>query len=113
MYRLDYGDSDFHVDFLPIAAGISSLASLRSRATLVAIEDSEVLVASLRDILNSKRLAGRSKDLAVIDVLEKTIAEIDAQDEAWARSCTPAHGNRGGGTRNDPRTAPAADEQAH
>jgi len=82
MYRLDYGDSDFHVDFLPIAAGISSLASLRSRATFVAIEDSEVLVASLRDILNSKRLAGRSKDLAVIDVLEKTIAEIDAQDEA-------------------------------
>lgn len=82
MFRLDFGDVYFHVDFLAVADGISSLASLRSRAIPVAIGGSQLLVASLLDIVKSKRESGRPKDLAVIDALEKTIAEIEAQDQA-------------------------------
>lgn len=79
LYRLDYGLEDFHVDFLPVAAGITSVASLRTRATIVQIEGTKLLVASLLDVIRSKRAAGRSKDKAVLDVLEKTLAEINAQ----------------------------------
>ena len=78
-YRMDYGSTDFHVNFLAIAAGIKSIASLRSRATPVRMEGAELLVASLADIILSKRTAGRPKDKAVIDVLEKTLAEIESQ----------------------------------
>ncbi len=81
VYRLDYGPVDFHVDFLPIAAGINSLASLRSRATIVEIGGRRLRVASLVDIIRSKRAAGRPKDKAVLDVLEKTLSEINAQAE--------------------------------
>lgn len=79
LYRLDYGSVDFHVDFLSVAAGISSIASLRSRSTTVAMEGSKLLVASLADIIKSKREAGRPKDKAVLDALEKTLGEIEAQ----------------------------------
>jgi hypothetical protein len=61
LYRLDFGLVDFHVDFLAVAAGIRSLASLRSRATPVAIEGEELLVASLQDVMESKPPAGRPK----------------------------------------------------
>ncbi len=89
VYRLDYGAVDFHVDFLPIAAGISSLASLRSRATLVEIEGRRLMVASLVDIIRSKRSSGRPKDNAVLDVLEKTLLEINAQANQ-SRTTLPA-----------------------
>lgn len=81
LYRLDYGLEDFHVDFLAVAAGIRSVASLRSRATTVRIEGEVLMVASLDDIIASKRSAGRSKDKAVLDVLEKTLKEIKSQAE--------------------------------
>ena len=86
VFRLDYGSVDFHVDFLPIAAGISSFASLRSRATIVEIEGRSLSVASLRDIILSKRSAGRAKDKAVLDVLEKTLTEINAQADQGRRT---------------------------
>ncbi len=82
MFRLDFCEIYFHVDFLAVADGISSMASLRSRAIPVAIGESQLLVASLRDIVKSKRESGRPKDLAVIDVLEKTIAETETPNQA-------------------------------
>jgi hypothetical protein len=42
MYRLDFGLDDFYVDFLSDAGGIRSLASLRSRATPVALEGKQL-----------------------------------------------------------------------
>lgn len=81
MYRLDYGLADFHVDFMAVAAGIKSLASLRSRAIPVAMGEASLLVGSLADVIQSKRAAGRPKDKAVLDVLEKTLNEIKAQTE--------------------------------
>jgi hypothetical protein len=37
----------------------------------------ELLIASLSDIIASKRASGRSRDLAVLPILEKTIEEKD------------------------------------
>ncbi len=79
LYSLDFGPADFHVNFLPVAHGISSIASLRSRSTTVAMEGSTLLLASLADIIKSKREAGRPKDKAILDALEKTLGEIEAQ----------------------------------
>ncbi len=75
MYRLDFGLDDFYVDFLSDAGGIRSLASLRSRAAPVAIEGKKLLVASLEDVILSKKAAGRPKDKAVMDILEKNSAK--------------------------------------
>lgn len=88
MCRLEFDGEDFYVDFLTVAGGIRSLASLRSRATPVRIEGKKLLVASLADVIASKRAAGRPKDKAVLDVLEKTLNEITAQAQQRAEAET-------------------------
>jgi len=42
--------------------------------------------AWLADIIRSKRAAGRPRDLAVLDVLEKTLEEIAAETGAPSRA---------------------------
>jgi hypothetical protein len=68
------------VDFLDTVSGVSSFASLRSRAVAVQFGQGTVLVANLRDILASKRAANRPKDRAVIELIEATIREGDAME---------------------------------
>jgi predicted nucleotidyltransferase len=48
-------------------------ASVRSRASDVDVGGERVRVASLEDIIASKRAAGRAKDRAVLEILEKTV----------------------------------------
>ena len=79
LYSLDFRPADFYVNFVSVAHGITSIASLRSRATTVAMEGSKLLVASLADVIRSKREAGRPKYKAVMNALEKTFREIEAQ----------------------------------
>ncbi|MCH8839116.1 MAG: hypothetical protein IH831_00270 [Planctomycetes bacterium] len=55
--------------------GIRSFEGLRTRATSVSFGEHELRVASLTDIIKSKRAAGRSRDLAVLEILEKTLHE--------------------------------------
>jgi len=43
-------------------------------------------VASLADIIKSKRAAGRPQDLAVLRLLEKTLEEASHQPKGPARS---------------------------
>jgi hypothetical protein len=40
--------------------------------------ENKLWVASLADIIKSKRAAGRSRDLAVLEILEKTLEEQTA-----------------------------------
>ena len=56
-------------------AGVKSFASLRSRAQRVDFDGYTLLVADLRDIINSKREAGRPQDHAVLGLLEATLDE--------------------------------------
>ena len=75
LYRVMNDDTGLQVDFMPMIHGIRSFESLRSRATSLEVSGSKLLVADLRDILKSKRAAGRPKDRAVLSVLETTLHE--------------------------------------
>jgi len=78
-------DADsLQVDFMARIHGVRSLASLRSRATSVEFGGHELLVADLADIIRSKRAAGRPRDRAVLDVLEKTLDEKKKIQKAQA-----------------------------
>ncbi len=75
-------DSDrLQLDFMYEIHGIPSFEGLRKRATELRMGNGQLLVASLADIIKSKRAAARSKDLAVLEVLEKTLAEKAAQSK--------------------------------
>ena len=68
--------AEIQVDLLPRLYGVrTSFESLRSRATLVRVGDEKVRVASLGDVVRSKRAAARKKDLAVLPILEDTLRE--------------------------------------
>lgn len=73
--RLVNDDVGLQIDFLPTIPGIRSFESLRKRSERVTFGGVDVLVASLEDIIRSKRASGRAKDRAVLAVLEATLAE--------------------------------------
>jgi len=75
LYRVVNDDLGLQADFMPTIHGIGSFESLRSRATLVEFGDSSLLVADVRDIIQSKRAADRPRDRAVLEILEMTLAE--------------------------------------
>jgi hypothetical protein len=72
MYRLI--TEDLQIDFVSRMDGIASFESLRSRADTIPVGGSTLRVASLEDVIRSKRAAGREKDLASLPILEKTLA---------------------------------------
>ena len=84
MFRLMRESDTLQVDFCVRISGIRSYESLRSRATLVPFGDRNLLVASMADIIKSKRAAGRPKDLAVLVTLEEVYAKIQAREKAKA-----------------------------
>jgi predicted nucleotidyltransferase len=61
---------DGGLDLLVDPSGAPSYAEMRSRANLVEFEDILVRIVGLEDLLAMKRAAGRSQDLADIEVLE-------------------------------------------
>jgi predicted nucleotidyltransferase len=75
MFRLER-DGGLQVDFLMRVDGVRSFESLRSRSDRLNFKDGwSVVVASLPDIIKSKRAVGRPKDLAVLPELEATQRE--------------------------------------
>lgn len=67
--------------------GIRSFAGVRDRASVVPVAGVEVLVASLADIIRSKKAARRPRDLAVLDVLEQAREEADIKNgRTWSPS---------------------------
>lgn len=79
LYRLVDDDTGLQVDFMADIHGVRSFASLRARATRLELGAATLLVASLDDVIRSKRAAGRARDLAVLPVLEATRAETRKQ----------------------------------
>ena len=61
-----------------------SFQGLRSRAKTIRLEETQLVVAALSDTIRSKRTAGRLRDLAVLDVLEKTLDEETRLQEGKA-----------------------------
>lgn len=75
LYRVIRDDDGLQLDFMGTIHGVRSFASLRDRASLMTIDGVTLTVASLADIIKSKRAAGRPRDLAVLDILEKAREE--------------------------------------
>jgi predicted nucleotidyltransferase len=75
LFRVMNDDRGLQVDFMPAIHGVKSFNALRSRAELISISGHSLWVANLTDIIASKRAAGRSRDKAVLEILEKTLHE--------------------------------------
>lgn len=75
LYRVVNDDQGLQLDFMAKLDGIRSFEGLRDRAALVAFGEHSLKIASLADVIQSKRAAGRDRDRAVLDILEKTLDE--------------------------------------
>lgn len=75
LYRVTREEDSLQVDFMVTIHGIRSYEGLRSRATTIEIDGVPLRVASLADIIKSKRAAGRPRDRAVLEVLERAYKE--------------------------------------
>lgn len=73
--RVINDDRGLQVDFMPAIHGVKSFNSLRSRAEQIRLGGNPLWVANLADIIASKRAAGRPRDKAVLEILEKTLRE--------------------------------------
>ena len=69
LYRMVHDASGLQADFMPVIRGVRSFGGLRARAVHREIAGWPLLVASLDDIIASKKAAGRDQDLAVLPML--------------------------------------------
>ena len=65
---------DFDIAFTP--AGTAGYEDLVRQATKIDLEPVVIPVASLEDVIRSKRAAGRAKDLQQLPILETLLEEI-------------------------------------
>jgi len=79
LYRVVVEDTGLQLDFMSVLHGVHSFASLRSRAERVPFGRARLWVASLADVIASKKALGRPRDLAVLDVLERTAREQESR----------------------------------
>ena len=89
--------------------GVRSLAVVRARASLIAVGWVTILVASLEDIIKSKRAARRPRDLAVPPILEKVLEEAARSSGTTGRR-SPRECSRA--ARYDPALASCASGSA-
>lgn len=85
MFRVVRDDDGLQLDFMATIHGVRSFAGLRARASLIQLGGASLLVATLDDIIRSKKAARRPRDLAVLEALERTREEA-ARPPAGARS---------------------------
>jgi len=78
-------DDGMQVAFMAAVHGIRSFEGVRGRATIVELPGARIAVASLADIIRSKRATGRPRDLAVVDVLEKSLRKPNTKRQSPTR----------------------------
>lgn len=88
LYRVVRDADGLQLDFMATVHGVRSFPGLRSRASVVDVNGVPVYVASLEDIIKSKRAARRPSDLAVLPILEKALAQA-AKSTGPARRRSP------------------------
>ncbi len=86
MYRVIRDDDSLQLDFMTQIHGSKSFNSLRSRAIEMEQGPERIMVASLADIIESKRAADRPRDRASLETLEKALSQKEADPSASARS---------------------------
>lgn len=77
LVRLTRNPDNLQIDFMTAIHGVKSFESLRARAGDRWFGSAALRVASLADVIASKRAANRPADLAVLDILEATLHEIN------------------------------------
>ena len=75
LLRVVRDEDSLQLDFMTTIHGVKSFESLRSRAFRADFGGHSLLVADLADVVRSKRAAGRPRDKAVLEVLERTLSE--------------------------------------
>jgi hypothetical protein len=75
LFRVTNEEQGVQLDFMSRLHGVRSFEGLRSRAEAVKFGEHELKIASLADIIKSKRATGRARDLAVLEILERTLDE--------------------------------------
>jgi hypothetical protein len=75
LFRVVNDEQGIQLDFMTRLHGIRSFEGVKSRAIFVDFGEHPLKIASLSDIIKSKRATGRDKDLAVLPILEKTLSE--------------------------------------
>jgi predicted nucleotidyltransferase len=75
LFRVVRDSDSLQVDFMATIHGARSMEGVRDRASAIDVGGVTILVASLEDIIRSKRAARRPRDLAVLPVLEKVLEE--------------------------------------
>ena len=80
LYRLQRDDDGLQVDFMSRIHGIRSYEGVRARASVIDIAGVPLQVASLADIIKSKRAADRPRDRAVLEILEQAREEAEASE---------------------------------
>jgi hypothetical protein len=88
LYRVVRDDDGLQLDFMGTVHGLRSFAGVRARADIVTVSGVPILVASLVDVVKSKRAARRPRDLAVLPMLEKTLEEAAKSASAARRRPT-------------------------
>jgi predicted nucleotidyltransferase len=81
LFRLQRERDGLQMDFMGWIDGVKSYESVRARASTFDIGGHPLLVCALEDVIRSKRAAGREKDSAVLDILEKTAHEKENGSE--------------------------------
>lgn len=85
LYRVVRDEDGMQLDFMARIHGPRSYEGLRDRAGTITIDGESLRVASLADIIKSKRAAGRPRDLAVIAILERAHEAKTRKPKAPAR----------------------------
>lgn len=75
LYRVVNDEQGLQLDFMSQVHGIKSFVSLRSRSETMEVGQEILKIASLHDIVKSKKAANRAKDRAVLEILEATLKE--------------------------------------
>ena len=81
LFRVTNDEQGIQLDFMSRLHGIRTFEGLRTRATSVSFGEHQLRIASLADIIKSKRAAGRNRDLAVLEILEQALHEQENQKE--------------------------------
>jgi predicted nucleotidyltransferase len=75
LFRVTRDDDHLQLDFMGTIHGIRSFEGVRDRAVVIEIDHVPIRVASLADIIRSKKAANRPRDRAVLEILEKALEE--------------------------------------
>src|SRR3984957_3202183 len=75
LIRLMRDDDGLQLDFMDVIDGVRSFEGLHRRSLQIRMGAATLRVAALADIIKSKKAAGRPRDLVVLEILEKILAE--------------------------------------